>query len=76
MKIARNMDKDDNHFLNEEFACFDGKVKGTKNVVLLRVSVYHALLKKQLTLATVECLTEDTSNVKIFWELFQQAYKN
>ena len=74
-KIARNMDKDGNHFLNEGFACFDGKVKRTKNFVSITVSVYHTLLKKQVSLATMECLTEDTSNVKIFWELFQQAYK-
>ena len=75
MKIARNMDKDGNHFLNEVFLCFDGKVKRTKNFVSLTVSGNHTLLKKQLTLVTMECLTEDTSNVKIFWELFQQAYK-
>ena len=54
MKMAYEIQYND-HFLCEEYCCFDGKVKRT-----LTVSVYHSLLHKQILLAIMECKSEDS----------------
>ena len=35
--------------------------------------MYHPLLRKQIPLATMEAVTEDTVNVELFWRLFNEA---
>ena len=62
------------NLLAKEFCCFDGKVKRTSNFTMLTVSVYHPVLQKQISLATMECVTEDTSSVELFWRVFNNAY--
>ena len=37
--------------------------------------MYYPLLRKQILLATMEALTEDTVNVKLFWCLFDEALR-
>ena len=69
------MQQSSKHFLSEEFCCYDGNHKRTKNYVTLTASVYHSLLQKQVTLAIMECKHEDTSCIETFWRLFNEAFK-
>ena len=75
MKIAYSMDNTGNHFLSEEYCYFDGKVKRTKDFTTLTASVYHPLLQKQVPLAIMECKSEDGTNIGLFWQEFNRAYK-
>ena len=72
-KIAINMDRDKKHFLAQEFCFFDGKHKRAKGYVTLTASVYHPLLRRQIPLAAVESVSENTENVTLFWELFNEV---
>lgn len=72
-KIAINMDKDREHFLNNEFCYFDGKFRRCRGFVTLTASVYHSLLRKQIPLAVMEAEKEDTENVALFWTLFNEV---
>ena len=72
-KIAMNMDMDKEHFLAQEFCFFDGKHKRAKGYVTLTASVYHPLLRRQIPLATMEAVSENTENVTLFWELFNEV---
>lgn len=65
-KMALKMDKEGDHFLKSEFY-FDGKYKRCRDFVTLTASVYHPLLRKQITLAVMEAETEDTENTGLFW---------
>ena len=75
MKIAKEMDKSGDHFLSKEFCHFDGNHKRTRNYVTLSASVYHSLLRKQVTLATMQCVREDGVSVEQFWRKFNDCYK-
>ena len=75
MKMALNMDKKGEHFLSKEFCFFDGKRKRCNRFITLTTSVYHPLLRKQIPLATMEAVTEDTVNVELFWRLFNEALR-
>ena len=61
--------------LQEEFCCFDGKVKRCKGHTTLTASVYHPFLQKQVVLSTMECRCEDSNYVATFWREFNKAYK-
>ena len=54
---------------------FPGNEKRTKYFTTLTASTYHPFLRKQITLATMECKSEDIVNVAKFWRLFNEAYK-
>ena len=72
-KIALNMDRGGDHFLHEEFCFFDGKRKRCRGFVTLTASVYHPLIRKQITLAVMESESENTENVTLFWKLFNEV---
>lgn len=72
-KMAINMDKNGNHFLGDEFCYFDGKTKRCRGFVTLTASVYHTLLRKQIPLAVMEAENEDTTNIELFWTLFNEV---
>ena len=72
-KMAINMDKNGNHFLGDEFCYFDGKRKRCRGFVTLTASVYHTLLRKQIPLAVMEAENEDTTNIELFWTLFNEV---
>lgn len=72
-KMAINMDKNGNHFLGDEFCYFDGKRKRCRGFVTLTASVYHTLLWKQIPLAVMEAENEDTTNIELFWTLFNEV---
>ena len=63
------------HFLSEEFCHFDEKVNRTRHFTTLTASVYHPLLHKPIPLVSMDCTSENTENVKVFWRLFNQAFK-
>jgi len=55
---------------------FDGKVKRCRNFVSLTASTYHPLLKRQIVLAVMESEHEDSKNIELFWNLFNDALKH
>ena len=75
MIMANEMCTTTTNPLQEEFCCFDGKVKRCKGHTTLTASVYHPLLQKQVVLATMECRCEDSNYVATFWREFNKAYK-
>lgn len=66
------MDEDGAHILSKEFCCFDGKVNRCKGLVTLTASVYHPILRKQVVLASMECESESTETVALFWTMFNE----
>ena len=66
------MDKDGDHFLKDEYCFFDGKVKRCRGFVTLTASVYHPLLRKQVPMAIMEAVSEDSENIELFWRLFNE----
>ena len=72
-EIAINMDKDGNHFLNDEYCFFDGKHKRCKGFITLTASVYHPVLRRQIPLATMETESENTETITLFWTLFNEV---
>lgn len=71
-KFALNMTEDEDHILSKEYCCFDGKVNRCKGLVTLTASVYHPILHKQVILASMECESESTETVALFWSLFNE----
>ena len=61
------MNKDGDHCF------FDGKKKHCRNYTTLTASVYHPLLKKQISLAIMKTEAEDSQCITLFWTLFQEA---
>ena len=53
-----------------EFCFFDGKRKRCRGFVTLTASVYHPLIRKQITVAVMESESKNTENVTLFWKLF------
>ena len=72
-RMAIHMNRGGDHFLSEEFCFFDGKRKRCRGFVTLTASVYHPLLRKQITLAIMESESENTVNVTLFWTLFNEV---
>ena len=54
IELAISMNRKNDHFLSEEFCFFDGKHNRSRGFVTLTASVYHPLLKKQVSLAIME----------------------
>ena len=75
MMIAMKLDCDSNSYLSNEFCCFDGMVNRTKSFTTLTASIYNPLLQKQIPLAIMECRSEDSHNIEIFWRKFNEAYR-
>ena len=61
--------------LANEYCCFDGKIKRTKGFTTLTSSIYHPFLQEQIPLGIMECISEDTENVALYWTLFNDAFK-
>lgn len=74
-KFALCKDRTSDHVLSEEFCFFDGKVKRCKGFVSLTASVYHPLLRKLIPLATMDCETEDSCSVELFWNNFNEVLR-
>ena len=75
MIMANEMCTTTTNPLQEEFCCFDGKVKHCKGHTTLTALVYHPLLQKQVVLTIMECRCEDSNYVATFWRQFNKTYK-
>ena len=69
IRMMIQMNQGSQHFLENEHCFFDGKSKKLKYFKTLTLSVYHPLLRKQVPLAVMDCPSEDTPNVQLFFEL-------
>ena len=65
LDLASKMNSID-HYLSEEFCSFDGKADRVKFFQFLSARVYHPLLKRQLSLPTLECKHEDPVTLSYF----------
>ena len=74
-KIALNINRNGYHFLKNEFCYFDGKYRRCRGFVTLTASVYHTLLRKQVILGTMEAEAENSGNVALFWQLFNEMLR-
>lgn len=72
--IALNMNVDGEHFMNSEYCFFDGKHNRCRGYITLTASVYHPLLRRKVSLAIMEVEKENTTNVELFWTLFNEAF--
>ena len=75
LNVALNMDCDGDHFMNTEYCFFDGKRKRWRGFVTLSASVYNPLLRKQITLATMEAESENHTNVRLFWDILNECLR-
>ena len=69
------MNRNGDHFLKNEFCYFDGKYRRCRGFVTLTASVYHTLLRKQVILGTMEAEAENSGNVALFWQLFNEMLR-
>ena len=72
-KMALSMDASGEHFLNSEYCFFDGKHNRCRGYITLTASVYHPLLRRQIPLAIMEVEKENTTNIELFWTLFNEV---
>ena len=72
-KIALNMDANGDHFMNSEYCFFDGKHNRCRGYITLTARVYHPLPRIQIPLAVMEAEKENTTNVMLFWTLFNEV---
>ena len=72
-KIAVNMDRKRDHFLNREYVYFDGNHKRCQGFKTLGAYVYHPLLRRMVRLASMEVENEDSGAVEIFWTIFNKV---
>ncbi len=72
-KLAVAMDCSGNDFLASEYCYFDGTFKRCPGFVTLGAHVYLELLRKIVKIATMECETESTETMVIFWSLLNEV---
>ena len=66
-------DRENNDFLSDEYCFFDGTFKRCPGFVTLGVHVYVDLLRKIVKIATMECESESTEKMTIFWSLLNEV---
>jgi len=64
--MAFNMDRDDKHYLWNDFCFFEGQHKRCPGFVTLTASAFNILLQNQVTLGIMEAQTKNTENVSLF----------
>ena len=67
VKMLLHMNQGSGHFLEDEHCFFDGKSGKLKHYKTLTLSVYHPWLRKQIPLAIMDCPSENTPNVQLFF---------
>ena len=72
-KLAVTMDQDRADFLCDEYCYFDGTFKRCSGFVTLGAHVYVEILRKVVKIATMECETESTETMVIFWNLVNEV---
>ena len=75
LQIACEMNINSDHFMNQQYAHFDGNEKRNSKMTVLTLSVYHPLLRKQIPLATMDCESENKESAELFWKMWIEALK-
>ena len=75
MKIASKLNPSSGHFLSTGYVYFHGTTGRCKETTTLTASIYHPLLKKQVPLAILECPSENSQWITMFWSLFIEGYQ-
>ena len=75
LQIACEMNINSDHFMNQQYAHFDGNEKRISKMTVLTLSVYHPLLRKQIPLATMDCESENKESAELFWKMWIEALK-
>ncbi|CAB3986084.1 Hypothetical predicted protein [Paramuricea clavata] len=73
MLLALKMKRNSKFPLEKEYYHFDGKHGRVRGMKTLTASVFHPLLGKMVRLAVMHCKYEDSTNVALFWQLFNKA---
>lgn len=68
--LALSMDKDGEGVLNNEYCFLDIKHNRCAGFKTFSIHVYHPMLRRLVTLATMECEDETTKTLTKFWLLF------
>ena len=72
-RLAVAMDQKNDDFLCNEYWFFDGTFKQCSGFVTLGAHVYVEILRKVVKIATIECETESTETMVIFWTLLNEV---
>ena len=75
IKVALSMDRHTDGILSKEYCYMDVKHNRCHGFKTFSIHVYHPLLRKVITLATMECEKETTKTFTTFWNLFNEALK-
>jgi len=67
------MDRDSNEILDKEYCFVDIKRNRCASFKTLAAHVYHPLLRRMVTLATMECENEVSEKMALFWTNFNEA---
>lgn len=71
--IALSMDRHGEGILNKEYCFMDVKHNRCAGFKTFSIHVYHPLLRRVITLATMECENETTDTLTQFWMLFNEV---
>ena len=71
-QLALAMDRDSNEILNNEYCFVDIKHNRCASFKTLAAHVYHPLLRRMVTLATMECENEVSETIALFWTNFNE----
>ena len=69
LQIACDMNINSKHFMSQQYAHFDGNEKRISKMIVLTLSVYHPLLRKEIPLATMDCENENKESAELFWKM-------
>jgi hypothetical protein len=72
-QLAVAMDRESNDFLSDEYCFLDRTFKRCPGFVTLGAHVYVDLLQKIVKIATMECESESTETMTIFWSLLNEV---
>jgi hypothetical protein len=72
-KIALSMDRHGQGVLNKEYCFMDVKHNRCSSFKTFSIHVYHPMLRKIITLATMECESETADTLSKFWMLFNEV---
>ena len=73
LQIACEIDLNSEHFISQAYADFDGNKKRISKMIVLTLSLYHPLLRKQIPLAAMDCESENKESTKLFWKMWIEA---
>lgn len=73
LQLIDEMNKTNGHTLSKEYAHIDGKVNRCPGFTTITLSVFHAILQKQIPLVIMEAESESHKCITTFWDLVDKA---